>query len=90
MVKRMLKNKKGQGLVEYALLIAGAVARPAWRREANNVNVTVIVDSSDSVSQPRSGPDGKPITVGQLAEQFIAEAADTARPGARRRLRGRW
>lgn len=63
------------------LLLVGAVARPAWRREAKSVNVTVVVDQSDSVGQPRPGPDGKPVTVGQLAEAFVEEAADTARMG---------
>ena len=63
------------------LLLVGAVARPAWRREAKSVNVTVIIDQSDSVGQPRLGPDGKPVTVGQLSEAFIDEAADSARMG---------
>lgn len=63
------------------LLLVGAVAKPAWRREATNVNVTVIIDQSDSVGQPRAGPDGKPVTLGQLAEGFLDEAADGARSG---------
>lgn len=67
-------------LLVIALLVA-AIARPQWRREGQNVNVAAIIDVSDSVRQPRTGPDGKTVSLTQLSEAWLAEAAQAARPG---------
>ena len=62
-------------------LVVAAVARPQWRREGKNVNVAAIIDVSDSVRQPRRAPDGTTVSLTQLAEAWLTEAGQTARPG---------
>lgn len=63
------------------LMLAGAIARPSWRREAQNVNVTVIVDESDSVRRPVKDPSGKMVDLGTLVGQYVDEASSQAKPG---------
>lgn len=63
------------------LVLAGAIAKPSWRREAKNVNVTVIVDESDSVRRPVKGPDGRMVDLSTLVGQFIDEASSKAKAG---------
>lgn len=53
------------------LLIAAALARPSWRREAENVNVTVILDKSESV----------PKDLQRSAESWLREASRRYRAG---------
>jgi len=53
------------------LLIAAALARPSWRRESDNVNVTVIMDESESV----------PKALRQTADLWLEEARKKFRPG---------
>lgn len=50
-------------------LLVAAVARPNWRREGENVAVTVIMDASRSI----------PVSLAAKAEQFLREA--TGAPG---------
>lgn len=63
------------------LLIVGAVAKPQWRREAKNVNLTVVVDASDSVARPVPGPDGKPVELLKRVDLYLDDAANEAKPG---------
>lgn len=63
------------------LLIAAAVAKPQWRREAKNVNLTVVVDASDSVARPVPGPDGKPVELLKRVDQYLDDAASDAKAG---------
>ncbi len=63
------------------LLLAGAIAKPQWRREAKSVNVTVVVDASDSVARPVPGPDGKPVELLKRVDQYLEDAAGDAKPG---------
>lgn len=53
------------------LLIAMALARPSWRRDAENVNVTVVIDASESV----------PKDLRRNAELWIEEASKRYRAG---------
>ncbi|HYE02789.1 MAG TPA: glutamine amidotransferase [Phycisphaerales bacterium] len=52
-------------------LIVLALARPAWRRQAENVTVVAVVDTSRSVSA----------SLQAQAESFLRAAAQSARPG---------
>ncbi len=52
-------------------MIVAALAQPSWRREAENVAVTVIVDQSKSV----------PLQLQSRVEDYIKGAAAAARPG---------
>ena len=63
------------------LLVIGAIARPYWRKEAKGVNVTVVVDVSDSVHRPLKGPDGKMVDVQTYVDAYLREAAEGAKPG---------
>lgn len=63
------------------LLIVGAIARPQWQREAKGVNVTVIVDQSDSVRRPVRGPDGQMVDLQKRVEMYLEDAAESAKPG---------
>jgi uncharacterized membrane protein len=63
------------------LLVVAAIARPYWRKEAKGVNVTVVVDVSDSVHRPRKGPDGKMMDVQAYVDAYLNAAADFAKPG---------
>jgi uncharacterized membrane protein len=63
------------------LVLAGAIAKPSWRREAKNVNVTVVVDESDSVRRPVKGPDGRMVDLSTLVGQYIDEASERAKAG---------
>lgn len=53
------------------VMIAGALARPSWRRESENVNVTVIMDESESVPKP----------LRQTAGAWLDEAKKRFKPG---------
>ena len=53
------------------LLIASSLAKPSWRRESKNVNVTVIKDESASV----------PKALGQAADAWLDEAGKRFKPG---------
>jgi len=53
------------------VMIAGALAKPSWRREAENVNVTVIMDESESVPRP----------LRQTADAWLEEARKRFRAG---------
>ncbi len=63
------------------LLVVGAIARPYWRKEAKGVNVTVVVDVSDSVHRPLRGPDGKMVDVQTYIDAYLKAAAEFAKPG---------
>ncbi len=53
------------------LLIVAALAKPSWRREAENVTVTAIVDQSESVPRPAQA----------ALDELLERAAGSARPG---------
>lgn len=53
------------------LLIASALARPSWRREAESVNITIILDKSESV----------PKDLQRSAEAWLREASRRYRAG---------
>ncbi len=53
-------------------MLVGAVARPNWRREGENVAVTVIMDASRSV----------PVPLAAKAESYLREATAEPGPGA--------
>lgn len=53
------------------VLLVGALARPHWRSEAENVTVTAVIDSSESI--PRSAT--------EQINRFLADAADFAEEG---------
>lgn len=63
------------------LLVVGAIAKPYWRKEAKGVNVTVVVDVSDSVHRPLKGPDGKMMDVQTYIDAYLKEAAEFAKQG---------
>ena len=62
------------------LLIAAAIARPQWRKEGLGVNVSLILDQSDSVRRPQKLPDGTMQDLLTRVNNFIDDAADTATP----------
>jgi uncharacterized membrane protein len=62
-------------------LVVGAIAQPSFRREARGVNVTVVVDESDSVRKPIKGPDGRMLDVNTFVGQYIDEAASQSQIG---------
>lgn len=53
------------------VMIAGALAKPSWRRESENVNVTVVMDESESVPKP----------LRQTADAWLDEARKRFKPG---------
>lgn len=63
------------------VLLASVVARPNWRREGEGVNVSVIVDQSDSVRRPIVAPDGRTVDLNGLVSQYLDEAAAQSRAG---------
>ena len=63
------------------LLVIGAVAKPYWRKEAKGVNLTVVVDVSDSVNRKLKLPDGRMVDVSTYVDAYIREAAEFAKPG---------
>src|ERR1043165_7018110 len=62
-------------------LVAASIARPFWRKEAKGVNVTVVVDVSESVNRKLKLPDGKMVDVPTYIDAYLREAADTSKPG---------
>ncbi|HVU62560.1 MAG TPA: hypothetical protein VHC70_01190, partial [Phycisphaerales bacterium] len=63
------------------LLVVGAIAKPYWRKEAKGVNLTVVVDVSDSVHRPLKLPGGQMVDVPTYVDTYLKEAADYAKPG---------
>ncbi len=63
------------------LLVIGAIAKPFWRKEAKGVNLTVVVDVSDSVNRKLKLPDGRMVDVPTYVDAYLREAAEFARPG---------
>ena len=53
------------------IMIAASLAKPSWRRESKNVNVTVIMDESESVPKP----------LRQTADAWLEEARKKFKPG---------
>ncbi len=53
------------------VMIAASLAKPSWRRESKNVNVTVVMDESESVPKP----------LRQTADAWLEEARKRFRPG---------
>jgi uncharacterized membrane protein len=63
------------------LLVVGAIAKPYWRKEAKGVNLTVVVDVSDSVHRPLKLPSGQMVDVPTYVDAYLKEAAEFAKPG---------
>ncbi len=63
------------------LLVVGAIAKPYWRKEAKGVNLTVVVDVSDSVNRKLKLPDGRMVDVPTYVDAYLREAAEFAKPG---------
>lgn len=62
------------------LLVVGAIARPQWSKPGKGVNVTIIVDESDSNRQPRTNAEGKFVDFGSFINGLIDQAAEKAKP----------
>jgi len=68
MLRRMLRNRKGQGLVEYALIIAGVALIAAAAVAVFGHKVSDMIGATASVLPGAHAEDNGPITSGKLIE----------------------
>jgi Flp pilus assembly pilin Flp len=68
MLRRLLKNKKGQGLVEYALIIAGVTLMAAAAVAVFGHKVTDLMAASAAVLPGAHADDNAPIVSAKIIE----------------------
>jgi pilus assembly protein Flp/PilA len=73
-LNRLLRNKRGQGLVEYALLIAGVALICAVGVSLFGHKAAGMIDAVAAVLPGAHNGDNGPIAVGQLIETTDASA----------------
>jgi Flp pilus assembly pilin Flp len=68
MLRRLLKNKKGQGLVEYALIIAGVALIAAVAVAIFGHKVSDMIGATAAVLPGAHADDNAPIVSGKIIE----------------------
>ena len=95
MLRKLIRNKKGQGLVEYGLIVAGVALISAAAISVFGHKVSDLIGATAAVLPGAHGDDNGPFTSGKLIETTtdgttggievdavgIAAAADTPRLG---------
>lgn len=81
-MRKMLRNKKGQGLVEYGLIIAGVALISAAAVSVFGHKTSDLISATAAILPGAHADDNGPITSGSLIETTSAEdgaiALDTA------------
>ena len=77
MIRRLLRNKKGQGLVEYGLIIAGVALICAAAISVFGHKTGDLISAVAAVLPGAHADDNGPINSGKLIETTAAAAADT-------------
>lgn len=75
-IRNLLRNKQGQGLVEYALLIAGVALISAAAVSVFGHKTSDLIGSVTAVLPGAHADDNGPIVSGKLIETTAAEDGD--------------
>lgn len=75
MLRKLLRNKKGQGLVEYGLIIAGVALISAAAVSVFGHKTSDLISAVAAVLPGAHGDDNAPIVSGKLIETTGAETA---------------
>jgi Flp pilus assembly pilin Flp len=77
MLRKMFRNKKGQGLVEYGLIIAGVALICAVAISIFGHKTSDLISATATVLPGAHADDNGPITSGKLIETTLPGAADS-------------
>jgi pilus assembly protein Flp/PilA len=76
MLRKLFRNKKGQGLVEYALIIAGVALIAAVGISIFGHKVSDMISATAAVLPGAHADDNAPIESGKLIETTAGSATD--------------